>query len=357
MKPDEYVALLRDLAVADAVKLKPIERDSTTMSSNDFWVYARLTSNKKTLINPASKGFDDWFELYNPNASPIDLAGYFLTTDPTNPTLFKIPAGSILPAHGFVLVWADGGLSNLNDATNHFLHAGFRLKKTGSLIALLDGNTNLVDSVSFGTQTSDVSGGRYPDGGDLVYSFAGPTPATENSYTNTAPVMAALPAVSVTAGFPISFKAAASDLDVPPQNLVFSLEPGLPAALSIDPVTGVVSWDTEPALAPGIYPVVIRVSDNGTPKLTTTGTVSVQVISLPGAMIQISPPSFSNNRLTLRWASTPGTRYRIQFSRDLGLSSWVDALAEFVATDANATFVDAIPEGEGRRFYRILRSQ
>jgi hypothetical protein len=51
MKPDGYAALLRDLAVVDAAKLEAIKRNSVTQSSRDFWVYARLMANKKTLID------------------------------------------------------------------------------------------------------------------------------------------------------------------------------------------------------------------------------------------------------------------------------------------------------------------
>jgi hypothetical protein len=51
MKPDAYAALLRDLAVVDAAELKPIERNFLSRSSYDFWVYARLTAKKKTLID------------------------------------------------------------------------------------------------------------------------------------------------------------------------------------------------------------------------------------------------------------------------------------------------------------------
>ncbi|MCI0639758.1 MAG: hypothetical protein L0Y72_01170 [Gemmataceae bacterium] len=52
MKLDAYSLLLRDLAVVDAAKLKPIERrGSFTMSSLDFWVFARLKAGKKTLVD------------------------------------------------------------------------------------------------------------------------------------------------------------------------------------------------------------------------------------------------------------------------------------------------------------------
>jgi hypothetical protein len=51
LKPDAYAALLRDLAVVDAAKVKPVERDSVGSSSTDFWVYTRLVGGKKALID------------------------------------------------------------------------------------------------------------------------------------------------------------------------------------------------------------------------------------------------------------------------------------------------------------------
>jgi hypothetical protein len=58
LKPDAYVTLLRDLAVVDSAKLKPVERNEFTFSSNDFWVYARLTTSKKTLLELNWAGYE-----------------------------------------------------------------------------------------------------------------------------------------------------------------------------------------------------------------------------------------------------------------------------------------------------------
>lgn len=58
MNLEAYVALLRDLAVVDAAKLKPIERLSFSSSSNNFWVFARLTQDKQTLIDLDWAGYD-----------------------------------------------------------------------------------------------------------------------------------------------------------------------------------------------------------------------------------------------------------------------------------------------------------
>ena len=66
-----------------------------------------MASNTNTLADPADGDFEDWFELYNAGAAPINLAGFTLSDDAANPTKFRIPAGTMLPPHGFLLVWAD----------------------------------------------------------------------------------------------------------------------------------------------------------------------------------------------------------------------------------------------------------
>jgi len=58
MKADAYAALLRAVAVVGAAQLKPVARNEATLSTHDFWVQARLTANKKTLLDLDWAGYD-----------------------------------------------------------------------------------------------------------------------------------------------------------------------------------------------------------------------------------------------------------------------------------------------------------
>ena len=62
MKPDAYAALLRDLAIVNAAKLRSVPQDpmtrSVTMSSSDFWGYARLTAKDETLVDLDWAGYE-----------------------------------------------------------------------------------------------------------------------------------------------------------------------------------------------------------------------------------------------------------------------------------------------------------
>ena len=62
----------------------------------------RHQRNPRQLRQPA-----DWIELHNRTRSPMDISGWFLSDDGSNPTKYRIPAGTILPAGGFVTFYED----------------------------------------------------------------------------------------------------------------------------------------------------------------------------------------------------------------------------------------------------------
>ena len=121
--------------------------------------------------DPLSGGYSDWFELYNPNNVATNLSGFFLSDKLSSPTQWQVPPGTVIPPHGFRLVWADG-LTNLNAlSTNGDLHVNFQLSKKGETIALFAPDGTLLHSVAFGGQTPNVSQGLYPDGNTNAFYF------------------------------------------------------------------------------------------------------------------------------------------------------------------------------------------
>ena len=86
MKPEAYAALLRDLAVVNAATLKPVQQKSLRNSSNDFWVSARVTTNKKTLVDLDWAGYESTSEEVN-FAKP--LAATTLAAEATRGLDFK----------------------------------------------------------------------------------------------------------------------------------------------------------------------------------------------------------------------------------------------------------------------------
>ncbi|MCL5282209.1 MAG: CotH kinase family protein, partial [Planctomycetes bacterium] len=156
-----------------------------------------MASNRRTLADPQGE-FDDWIELYNKSSAAVDVGGCYLTDDLSDPTKWQIPANTptatTIAAHGYLLIWADGQVA----ATG--LHAGFKLNNQGEEVGLFgaDGVT-LIDSCSFGPQQTDISYGRFPDGGPDWRTSVSPTPGAANAILYEGIVEA--PQISVASGF------------------------------------------------------------------------------------------------------------------------------------------------------------
>ena len=126
------------------------------------------------MANPASG--DDWFELFNSSAQPADLAGLFLTDDPSisGQRKFQVSSLSFIGPFGFVCWQADAHPSNGRD------HVSFQLSSLGETLCLYDTNLALLDAVSFGLQQPGISEGRLPDGSATLALFNSPTPGASN---------------------------------------------------------------------------------------------------------------------------------------------------------------------------------
>jgi hypothetical protein len=138
-----------------------------------------MAANTTFLRDPMDQDFDDWFEIYNPGASAVDLTGFSLTDDFARPRQSVVPAGISVPAQGYLLVWADEETGQTR--TNGDLHVDFRLSQDGERIALYDPFERQVDAVVFARQTNNISNGRLPNGGPQPFYFmASPTPRRSN---------------------------------------------------------------------------------------------------------------------------------------------------------------------------------
>jgi hypothetical protein len=144
---------------------------NTSVVINEF-----MASNLSTLADPQGQ-FDDWIEIHNITDQDIDLTGLYLTDEPNNPRKWPFPAGTLIPSEGFLIVWADeDGLASPG------LHANFRLAASGEQILLIDTDARLnavLDSITFGPQTTDVSHGRSHFNADVWMPMT-PTPGTGN---------------------------------------------------------------------------------------------------------------------------------------------------------------------------------
>lgn len=237
-----------------------------------------MAQNTATLRDPADTDFDDWIELYNPGAVAADLSGYFLTDDLANPRASALPPGTVVPAGGFLLVWADGETAQ-NDVAKGWIHAGFSLARGGESVGLYAPDGSLVDAFTFGEQMANVSVGRYPDGpdGDWI-PLVNPSPENLNFVPggNQPPRFGVVAAQTLPEGVRWTLRVAAVDPD-PGQAVHYTLGADSAAGVDVDPVTGDVSWTPTEVQGPGSFLISVRATDNGTPPLGATLRIPVTV--------------------------------------------------------------------------------
>lgn len=131
-----------------------------------------LASNDSLLFDLNGED-DDWIELVNTTNTPIDLAGFYLSDNPLNLMAWVFPAGTSIPANGYLLVWAD------KDTLQQGLHANFKISADGEYVYLSHG-FNVHDQISFGPQIANISYARCPDAG-LDFATILPTPLANNN--------------------------------------------------------------------------------------------------------------------------------------------------------------------------------
>jgi regulation of enolase protein 1 (concanavalin A-like superfamily) len=302
-----------------------------------------MAGNTQTLQDPLdSNKYDDWFELYNYGNAAVDLTGYYLTNVLTTNLVAasQIPNGYIIQPHAFLVVWAD----KKTPTGSGDLHTSFKLSKSGTSIALYDTNRTLVDDITFGAQTSDVSMGRYPDGGTNIVFMVVPTPRTNNIY-NAAPVLNVISNVVMILGQTLSFIASATDADQPLQTLTFTLGAGAPVGASIT-TNGQFTWT--PAVAPTTNTINVVVTDNGTPNLSAKQTFTVTVKPPP----QLIGTGISGSRFTLSWQAIAGQNYQIEYKDNLIASSWTQMGSPVPGTGGVITATNDATTST-QRFFRI----
>jgi len=131
-------------------------------------------ADNDTIIADQDGEYDDWVELYNSDSVAADISGYYLSDDLTDPTAWQFPAGTMIPANGFLLVWCDKDLMQTG------LHADIKLGSGGEDLVLSDSSQNIIDSLTFGPQGTDTSYARMPDGTGAFQFDPTPTPDATN---------------------------------------------------------------------------------------------------------------------------------------------------------------------------------
>ena len=123
--------------------------------------------------------YEDYIEVYNYGNEAVDIGGLFITDEiGSYDDYYQIPTGNdstIIQPGGFLLLWAD------KDSEQGVLHLEIKLSDEGEQIGLfMPDSTIVVDTLTFGEQSDDISFGRYPDGSD-TWQLMDPTPGSTNT--------------------------------------------------------------------------------------------------------------------------------------------------------------------------------
>lgn len=144
--------------------------------SQDVAVNEVMSSNVSTLADEDGD-FNDWIELYNYSAAPVNLQGYGLTDDPTLPFKWVLPATTINPGQ-YLLVWASDKNRIVPEQP---LHANFKISTGGETIVLTRPDNTIADQAPATALEGNVSIGRQPNGTGSWLFFYTPTPGAANT--------------------------------------------------------------------------------------------------------------------------------------------------------------------------------
>ncbi len=141
--------------------------------TKDICINEFMASNRNT-INDAQGASPDWIELYNMTDEDVDLGGYYITDDLDQPDKHVLADGLVLPARGYLLLWAAG------DPSGGPIYLSFSLSVDGEDLGLFTPEGTAVNRITFGEQYTDWSVARIPDGSADWYYDSDPTPMAPN---------------------------------------------------------------------------------------------------------------------------------------------------------------------------------
>ncbi len=134
---------------------------------------ARAAANHVVISQFATRGStaatDEFIELYNPTGSAIDLSGYHLQYKSATGTTWSdraiLPANTSIAAHGYFLIANQSYIvTTTPDYTSGLWNSGTGMADSGHE-RIIDGSTNQIDMVGWGTANAPEGGVAAPNHG------------------------------------------------------------------------------------------------------------------------------------------------------------------------------------------------
>ncbi len=179
-----------------------------------------------------------------------------------------------------------------------------------------------------------------------------------NSFTvivnevNTAPVLPALPNLTIVGQAPLTVTNTATDSDIPANPLSYQLLS--PAGAVVDS-NGIISWTPTPDQVPSTQTFVTVVTDSNpwaanTQNLSATNSFTVVVTSSGGSTVTLTYQATANT-IQLSLSGTPGATYQVLWAPDL-TTPWT--LLATVQADANGQVLYQGSAPASTAFFRVL---
>ncbi len=204
--------------------------------------------------------YEDWIELYNPSAAAIDLVGYYLSDDASEPKKWKIPGSVLVPAGGFLLVYASG--RSLVEGNS--VHTNFKMtqtKNTAEHIVFSTPSGLIINDIKVERTKLGQSWGRLTNGAAQWRVFTAPTPAADNDGGASATGFAKKTDFNQSAGFyagPISVTMTTEEPNAVIRYTTDGTEPTslsaqyfAPVAITTTTVLKAAAFSTNPDVLPG----------------------------------------------------------------------------------------------------------
>jgi len=167
--------------------------------------------------------------------------------------------------------------------------------------------------------------------------------------SNLPPTLAAIPNAAITAGQTLLITNSATDPDVPPQTLTWSLL-NPPAGAVINATNGVLTWRPAIAQSPSTNLLSVVVTDNGTPPLSATQ--SFKVVVLRPVAPALTAPMVVAGTFRCSISGSGGPDYSVYSTTNLS-SGW-QLLLVTNPVALPFLFTDPAPANFQQRYYRVV---
>lgn len=154
------------------------EYEASLKETEDMGLYINefMASNATTICDSFGS-YSDWIELYNSTDTDMDISGFGISDNLSQPMKYRFPDGTTIAARGYLVVFCSGN----EGMQNGELHAPFGLRSYGEDVVIANRAGRIIDSYSFKNQETDVSMARIPDGAGEFQSNSQPSPGYPNT--------------------------------------------------------------------------------------------------------------------------------------------------------------------------------